>query len=793
MLSSLTGSEDPKTFRETDLYRKCLEIGIIPESEADLEIRQAGRSEMHRGPGTGAEQTIDPVGPHEAGYLDLTLTVDGMWCPACAWVIDTALAKAPGISEAACHFSTDKLSCRYDPVVTSPAQIVQTVNGLGYRASLDESGYDAREKKKELIRLILSAALTLNIMMLSFALYTGFLSWFAEADIRLLSWPIFAMASIVLIYGGGHIFRKAWTGIMHGAYGMETLISIGAGSAFFYSTVGLINGSLHIYFDTAAMLITLVLLGKMIEDNAKRDVQADLARFQSLLPTKVRICTESLPKGRYVSIRQLQINDRFRVETSEALAADGEVLDGDGYVDESSVSGEARPIHKQKGDLLSSGTQVTQGAFTVKALRIGRESSLGQMIQIMEETLSGRTQLEEKTDRILRWFVPGILLLAVSAALVCTINGASSETAFIRAITVLVIACPCALGIAIPMAKVAGISLSGRNGLLVRDFSAFDRSADIDTFVFDKTGTLTRGKWQLLETLVVGPYSAEKVHSIALALEQKSNHPIAAALRRRGTGIPLHPLDLERIEPFENGISAPTEEGLAKIGSEAFLASELAASASLLNATSADAVRDASRVYMSISGKICAVFCFGDEIKPDAASTVARLQESGIHVSIVSGDSMEATLRIARLVGCDTASGSMLPKDKIDWVKALQEKGSRVAMVGDGINDAPALAQADLSIAVHAGIGSRLTEQTADITLMGGAPGQVFLFTALASLVNRKIKQNLIWAFLYNVISLPVAMMGFLTPVIAVSAMLLSSISVIANTLRLSRYEIAHS
>ena len=789
MLSALPDAGHPDEFSQSDLFRKCREMGIIPQSDNDLNGRQEDGAAPVVSRDSGSDPSPGPAPFQQAGQLDLSLIVEGMWCPACAWIIETVLKRTRGVTTAVCSFSTDRVLLSYDPVALDPHHIVGLIHDIGYRARLPDEPVDARLKRKELLRLIICAGLTLNVMMFSFALYGGFVTAYDPGSVHYLSWLIFLMTTVVLAYGGHRIFRRAVFGAIHLSFGMETLVGLGALSAYFYSIVNLTLGSLHIYFDTAAMLITLVLLGKTLEGRARSSVQADLGRFLSLRPTKVRICTAEHPDGRYVNLGQLHPNDVFRVEASETVPADGEVIEGGGHIDESSISGEARPRGKEIGDSLESGTRLIEGSLKARAIRVGKASMLGQMIQVMERTLATQSPLEEKTDRVLRWFVPAIVLLAVGTSLVCRGSGMSWEAALIRAITVLVVACPCALGIAIPMARIAGITLAYRRGILVRNFRAFARAARIDVFVFDKTGTLTRGEWELLEILPTGKRTEEEICSLALALEESSHHPIASAFRKYAVGVPLHPIAQGGIEFHENGITAGTDQGFVKIGSRVFVSTESDASDSKTGGGTVDPKEERihSTVYMSIDGNSCARFLFGDELRPEAGPTIARLKGMGIPVSIISGDSHGVTRMTGESIGCREAVGDLSPLGKASRIGELQKKGTRVAMVGDGVNDAPALAQSDLSIAVPGATGSHLTRETADITLVKGDLAQIPAFLELAGAVNRKIHQNLAWAFVYNIASLPLALAGLLTPLVAVSAMLLSSLSVIANSLLLLR------
>ncbi|MCG6945953.1 MAG: cation-translocating P-type ATPase [Deltaproteobacteria bacterium] len=782
MLIDSSDAGDPESFRETELFKKCQELGIIPRSEAELIERSQGRSTTVF-PQTALDQERDYQESTAAeSSLSLTLKVTLMWCPACAWVIEETLKRSPGVISASCNFVTDRIRCDYDPVLTSPQRIIDSIQGLGYEVLLPGEEAEARERKIEFIRFVVSALLTMNVMMLSFALYSGFFTEFSRETIWKLSWPIFIMASVVLFYGGHNIYRRAWTGITTAALSMETLITAGSFSAYFYSIYGLLSGSIHLYFDTASMLITLVLLGKLLERRAKAEVQADLANFFSLRPTKVRICSEQYPQGRYVAAENLQKGDTFRVEESEVIAADGFIFEGEGAVDESSLTGEPLPITKKTGDLVNSGSKVLQGTLEIQAVGVGEDSVVGQMIAIMEKALEEKTPFEGKAERALQWFVPVIIALGVGTGLVCLLSGLTFDQAMIRAVTVMVISCPCTLGIAIPMARVAGISLAGKNGILVRDFSSFEQADRVNAFVLDKTGTVTKGHWSLLQVIPVGSLSEADILGLAAGLEKESDHLIAAEIIKEAVKVQVQFVSLEEIKVFENGISGAFADEKVKIGSREFLARELKSSPDL---AVGEKKPEHSLVFMSYAGRMCAVFVFGDELKPNSIPAINRLRGAGYRVTLVSGDDDQTTKSIAEELGIGEAQGGKLPQEKANLISTLQQQGQLVAMVGDGINDAPALIQSDLAIAVHS--GSDLGKEAADLTIMRGDPLQIWDFVQLAQEVRRKIYQNLGFSFFYNLVSIPIAMSGLLSPLIAVCAMLLSSLTVIGNTLLLLR------
>ncbi len=732
-----------------------------------------------------------------------------MWCPACAWVIENTLLTHRGVFKASCNFSTDRVILSYDPVKTSPHQISKAISTLGYTLSISDETSESKKRKKEFIRFGISAFLTMNIMMLSFSLYSGFFTELSIDSIRFISWPIFLMATVVLLYGGQKIHQKGWAAWRSFGLGMETLISAGSLCTYFFSLFHFLSNSIHLYFDTSSMLITLVLLGKLLESRTKESVTKDLESFFSLVPTKVRIPTPAFPDGKYVSAKQLREGDCFILEENEIVPADGLIIDGRGAMDESTLTGEALPKNKTAGDRVRSGTRVISGKLIVQAEVIGENSVLGQMILIMEKALGQKTPLEGKTDIALRWFVPMILSLAAGTALMGIVFGLSPEQALVRAVTVMVISCPCALGIAIPLARVAGISLAAQKGILVRDFSAFESSPIIDTFVFDKTGTLTTGNWRIFRVDTVTPWTEDAIIALSAGLEQNSEHHIGMNIRQYARQRKIFPDTVTQMSIHVNGVSGIFENKQVRIGSASFCSLNGGQMATGLNKESLssgdvslssisqwerDGVRElksqnsddqavSSSVYLSLDGEIIGRIIFGDRIKKGAKETIQNLHEKHYQTFLISGDSKKATRKVAGQLGIQDAFGEMTPFQKSDFISGLKENGETVAMAGDGINDAPALARADLAMAVHS--GSFLGKEAAHMTLMRGEPLQIIDFLLLAQKVNKKIYQNLIFSFIYNAISIPVAMAGVLSPLVAICAMLLSSLSVTGNTLLL--------
>ncbi len=785
MLSEAADAPDPSRFRETDLFRRCVAAGIIPASEVDL-----ARALREQHPVGGETVPADSENTDKGNHaLTVNLTIDGMWCPACAWVIEETLLRSKGVTGASCNFATDRLRCTYQPQICSPDLIADQIRQLGYQARRPQDRSRDTEKRRLFIRLAITTFLTMNVMMLSFALYSGFFTQLDPDSIHKLSWPLVVMTMAVMFYGGGPVHRKALSGILQGRPGMEALISIGAICAFVYSIFNFLSGSIHLYFDTACMLITLVLLGKILERGAKDRIQEDLEHYFALAPAKVRRCTAEFPLGRFTDIGQLKIGDEFIVASEEIVPADGIVLSGEGRVDESSLTGEPKARAKRIGDRLASGTRVLKGPFRLRTERIGTDATLGQMLAIMEAALGRRTVFEGQTDVLLRWFVPVICLLAMATGGFVYLHGASLDEAFERTLTVLVISCPCALGIAIPLARVAAVSLAARRGILVQDFRAFDQAEKIDTVVLDKTGTMTRGNWRLEIVRPHNEWRTEEVLGLAAGLEAGVDHAVATEIQHAARQRGIEPYAVVNLEVADSGVTGVWRQQAVRIGAgfgtppDGLDAKGMAVDAA--DPSPADTI--VSWVHLTIDGQLTASLGFGDRLKRHARETVGSLQSQGLKVLMISGDGDTVTRDVARLLEIDRAQGDMRPADKAQLIADIQAQGGVVAMMGDGVNDAPALVSADIGLALFA--GRNLGKEAQAVTLMRGEPRQLVDFLAFAGRVRRKILQNLAGSFIYNLVSIPVAMAGWLSPLVAVGAMLLSSLSVTGNTLLMMRTE----
>ncbi len=766
----------PSNFRDTELYRACVEAGIIP------------RQENGREPSPTSEEVPFPP-------LNLALKVEGMWCPSCSWLIEEVLRRTRGIAEAQVSFLSDIIQVKYFPHILSPQEITSRISRLGFRPlPFEEAPAGIPEKRNLLIRLGISGILTANIMMVSAALYFGFLQDLTPKVIAYFSYPLGLLAAPVVFYGGLPILRRGWAGARFGAPSMDTLISVGALAAFFYSVLQTARGSLHLYFDTAAMLITFVLLGKYIESYARDKVAAGITELYNLSRLKARISRSSLMGGvkeKWVSSEGLSPGDEFLVWAGERISLDGRVVSGQGEVDESILTGEARPIRKKSGDEVMGGTLLLNGDLTIRTTRVGAESSLGQMIALMQDALARKNPAEVLADRITHWFVPAIVLLAFVTSLYLAFSQRSLEEALLRGLTVLLISCPCALGLATPIVKLAVMGLARKQGILIRDPGVLERACRLDTVVFDKTGTLTEGKFSLQHIFTTDGKEDEALARIS-ALESRSDHFLAREVVRRArekSSTPYEVIDFEFLEG--KGVKGRVRGDLVWAGNRRLL-NALKPESALEVEEKAIAFEKEGRtvVFFGWGKELKGFLVFGDRLRKGIREMVEKLRSRSIPARIVSGDGEETTAAVAEEAGIRDPFGQALPQDKVVYIRTLQDEGYHVGMVGDGMNDAPALAQADVGFAV--GTGTHILREASDFTFLAQDPTKVLQALTLSKLAMKAIRQNLFFAFFYNCLAIPLAMAGFLNPLIAVAAMFVSSLTVIGNAVRISRQEISN-
>lgn len=756
-------------FKSSELYQTSLKLGIIGKPEEET---CAG----------------DPSPEELKDCKELVLRVDGMWCSSCSWLIEKVVGGEQGVVHSRILYASDTAKIFYKPELISPEHIVTRIEKLGYSTSSRDASVAESwpERKSLLIKMGVALFLMMNLMYFSYTLYVGYFQELPLQILSLIPTILFGLAVPAVFWCAIPIHRKAWQSVRGMAPTMELLFSIGIFSAFFYSTYELFSGGEHFYFDTSGSLVALLLVGKFIELSAKHKTSESINRLYQMLPKKVRI---KAPEGeRLVSVDKLNVGDRFIVKSGEKIPADGVVVEGNAVVDESLLTGESKPIEKGVGAAVVASSMNVNGILDIEAVRIGSNTVLSSIITLVERALSSRSELEQMVDRFARVFIPAIIVVAFGVGVVLMFTGAGIETALIRSITILVIACPCALGMATPLAIAAGIGYAAKRGILIRDGAALQVVGKVSTVVFDKTGTLTEGKFTLLNTL-----PDEQLRLVA-SLEQSSNHPIAQAIVDAARGKRLQLTEATHVQLVDGkGIAGIVEGKQVAAGSKRFV---LESGFEIDEAAAEIGEREAELghtvvflgVFMGIAGMKNAVpLVLGDSLKPSSVSAIEQLKKEGVVVHLLSGDMEKTTAAVAQRAGIRTYSAQALPSDKIDAIKELQDAQETVAMVGDGVNDAPALAQADVGIAM--GGGTEIAVESATITLLRDDLSLVPEALEISKRSFAAVKQNLVWAYLYNSIGIILAIFGYLNPFIAAIAMLGSSLSVVLNSMRVSHPE----
>jgi heavy metal translocating P-type ATPase len=786
ILSASGVAASGQSLRDTELFRRSLELGLVSQ-----------RAEAPPPPAP-----FPPGAPAE----ELLLRVSGMWCTSCAWLIEHVLTALPGVVSAEVSFASDTVKVAYQPQYLPAHRIIERISSLGYRAQRhsEENAGAAAERRDLLLRTGLAFFFWLNIMTFSLAIYVSYFQPIADSVRHFLPFVLMALATPVVFYCAQPILRLAGRGLLHGAVRMETLLSLGILTAYFYSSVQAFRGEIHVFFDTASAIVALVLAGKSVERGAKERTTRWLAELHSVLPNKARILVEG--QERMVNIQALEPGQIFLVKPGERIPADGLVRKGEAHADESLLTGESQPVAKYPGCAVVAGSVNTDGLLRLEATRVSSESTLAQIIQLVEKALAGRSPIERSVDRLSRLFVPAIVLIALATFLICWTTGAASPgQSLMRAITVLVIACPCALGLATPLVILAALGAASRQGILITDSRVLETLAKVDAVVLDKTGTATEGRFSLLEFRLCaepgspsrkeeneavlaappGERSSEALARLA-ALEACSEHPLGRALLEFAAheSVPLYEASGVAIHKGE-GITGRVNAAEVFAGNRR-LALRLGASLDPECDGLARAWEQEGKtvVLFGWESRLEGLLSFGDQLRPAAAALTFALHRQGVKVHLVSGDSETTTRAVAAAIHADSCCAECLPQQKIDIIRALQAAGSSVAMIGDGINDAPALAQSNLGIAM--GSGTDLAQRAAAVVLMNNSLAKVTDIFALARKSVRIIHQNLFWALFYNSVGITLAVAGVLNPILAAAAMLLSSVSVVVNSLRLA-------
>jgi len=744
--------------RETDLFQESQRLGLIGRADAD---------EL-------------PALPEGMETKEALYQLSGMWCAACGWVVEHALRRERGIVAAEVLFTSDLLKVIYCPQLVPPGTVPERVKTLGYRAAefgTEQEG-DRREWQDMLLRLGIAGGLWMNVMLFSLVIYASYWESIAGWAHRAVPFILMALTLPVVLYSAWPIHRIAWYGLRTGHLRMEALISTGVLAAFAYSSTQAFLGGQHYYFDTACAIVTLVLTGKALERNAKDRSARAIAMLHRLLPKKARLRIDG--QERFVAIEALEPGTLILVKPGERIPADGAVVEGQSAVDESVVTGESDPRAKAPGDAVICGSLNTAGVLEIRVTRCGEDSTLSQIVKSVQAALASKSPLERLVDQVSRVFIPVVLALAVLTVVVCLSRGLTGTEAMLRGIAVLVIACPCALGIATPLATTAAIGAASRQGIIIRDVRVLETFRKVDLLILDKTGTVTEGDFRVRH--------AELEHlDLVASLESYSEHPLAHAVGRHAEELALPRQDATDILVREGrGLVGLVSGRRVAVGNRKLMLEEgLVPAYALETRAAAWEAEGLTVAFAAVDGAITGVLAFGDRPRAEAASVIAELRARGVRTILLSGDARATTERIAKAVGVDAFVGEVSPAEKADAVKRFQAEGNVVAMVGDGINDAPALAAADLGIAM--GSGADLAMHAAPVVLMRDSLTRITRVFRLATLTLRVLKQNLFWAFFYNTAGITLAMTGVLNPILAAGAMVLSSLSVIGNSMRLGR------
>ena len=713
----------------------------------------------------------------------ISIQIGGMTCQSCANRIEKVLNKKPFVQQAGVNFAAEEAQVVFDSTQATETQIVEIIHKTGFTAHIKQADELPLEEKNTSLPWQLIILWIINIPFLLSML--GMMS----GSHNLMLPPIwqFALASIVQLWLAIPFYRGAIGSIRGGLANMDVLVSTGTLTIYLYSAFMLFyhasHAMRHVYFEASVMVIGFVSLGKFLEYRSKKHSLNSLSMLLQLTPKKVTALRND--KWTEIALDQVNIGEIIRANQGERIAADGIIESGNGWCDESHLTGESRPEEKQKGGKVLAGAMVTEGSIIYRANQLGSQTLLGDMMNALSDAQGSKAPIARFADRVASVFVPAVLLISLVTFTLTYILTNDSVSSLIHAVSVLVIACPCALGLATPAAIMVGLGKAVNVGVWFKDAAAMEETAHVDTVVLDKTGTLTKGEleisalWQPQSAV----YSEEDLYRFAASVEQQANHPIAKAIVQAAEQKMLEiPTALFAKMEVGKGIQAELEQvGTIKVGKPDYCGL-------ILPKNLEDIWQIASIVAVSINDKPIGAFALTDTLKNDSLHAIQRLQQQNIDVVIMSGDQQSVVDYIAKQLGIKKAFGGLSPRDKAEHIQKLKALGHVVAMVGDGINDAPALAAANVSFAMKS--GSDIAEQTASATLMQHSVNQLVdaLFIARATLKN--IKQNLFFALIYNILGIPLAAFGFLNPVIAGAAMAMSSISVLMNALRLKKVKI---
>ncbi|MED4786016.1 copper-exporting P-type ATPase CopA [Bacillus atrophaeus] len=723
--------------------------------------------------------------------------IAGMTCAACANRIEKRLNKTEGVSSAPVNFALETVAVEYNPKEVTITDLKETVAKLGYQleqkgeADGETESPQKKEQRKQTVRLIFSAILSFPLLwaMVSHFSFTSFI-W--VPDIFMNPWMQFALATPVQFVIGWPFYTGAYKALRNKSANMDVLVALGTTAAYVYSlylTIQSLGAHGHtdgLYYETSAILLTLILLGKRFEAKAKgrsSDAIKKLMKLQAKTATVVREGQEQV-----IPIEDVMTGDLVYVKPGERIPVDGEVTEGRSAVDESMITGESIPVDKSPGDSVTGATMNANGFLKIKAVNVGKDTALSQIIRVVEEAQGSKAPIQRLADQISGIFVPIVLGIAVITFLIWYFWAAPGDVgeAISKLIAVLVIACPCALGLATPTSIMAGSGRSAEFGILFKGGEHLEKTHRLDTIVLDKTGTVTNGKPVLTDAVAADGFEETELLRLAAAAETGSEHPLGEAI---AAGVKEKGIDIPKLTRFEAkigaGVSAEAAGKTILVGSRRLMESEGVQHVALLSQMSALEGEGKTVMLVSVDGEPAGLIAVADTIKETSREAVKRLMSMGLEVIMMTGDNRKTAEAIAKEAGITRVIAEVRPEEKAEEIFRLQQTGSRVAMVGDGINDAPALATADIGMAI--GTGTDIAMETADITLIRGDLNSIADAIRMSRLTMKNIKQNLFWALGYNTLGIPIAAFGFLAPWVAGAAMAFSSVSVVLNALRLQR------